>query len=106
MAKHGHVPHSYFAFDTFEGHANYNAISQLAPWSIEDKEHTFSAEHTDFLFVWETAVKDIYPEAQGRKGSSSKNTINYHTHGSIICLSALAYFRDHNNASHSNLDFK
>ena len=81
MAKHGHVPYSYFAFDTFEGHANYNAISQLAPWSTEDKEHTFSAEHTDFLFVWETAVKDIYPEAQGRKGSSSKNTINYNTLG-------------------------
>jgi len=81
MAKNSHASNSYIAFDIFEGIDNYNAISRMSPWTTQDKKHKFTKNNTDFLFVWETAVKDIYPEAQGRPGWSSKKTINHETLG-------------------------
>ena len=80
MAKHGHVNNSYVAFDTFEGIMNYNAISRWAPWTTQENPN-FTSTNTDFLWVWQESVKEMYPEAQGRPGFSSKTTVNHEVLG-------------------------
>ena len=77
MARHDQVPNSYVAYDTFEGIENYKAIAMREPWTKKDPYHKFDPEHTNFLWVWETAVKDVYPVARGIPGYANKTTLNF-----------------------------
>lgn len=78
MSKNGVREGAYTAFDTFEGKANYNAISRSAQWlSKSDDEHPqFDRKHTDFLWLWERAVKSVYPSARGSKGWINAESLN------------------------------
>jgi hypothetical protein len=73
---------SYMAFDTFEGKGNFRSIqkSKRHAWILESYPQ-FNKTSTSFLFLWEKAVRPIYPKATGRAGWISNETLNFETIG-------------------------
>lgn len=75
MRKNNHNHSPFYIYDTFEGTPNYKAITNRAGWLR--KEHPeFNKEHPNFQFLWEEAVKPVYPEAKPVAGWIDKNSLN------------------------------
>uniref|UniRef100_A0A7S4JQ65 Uncharacterized protein n=1 Tax=Odontella aurita TaxID=265563 RepID=A0A7S4JQ65_9STRA len=75
MLQQGLRENSFFAFDSFEGLANYNAIKRRAPW-LARTHADFTENNTDFLFLWELAVLPVYKTAKAKKGWITKDSLN------------------------------
>ncbi len=82
MKTNGVRENSYIAFDTFQGMINYNSIRKKRQHSwILNANPAFNEMNTSFLFLWEKAVKAVYPTAEGRAGYISAKTLNPKTIG-------------------------
>jgi hypothetical protein len=82
MKTHGVRDNSYLAFDTFEGGVNFRSVQKKGQhrW-ILDSYPFYTAQNSSFLFLWEKAVRPIYPTARGRPGWISESTLNLQTIG-------------------------
>lgn len=64
----------YYAFDYFGNHQpSYTSIVQHMPWVT--KERKFTVE-SSYKWLWESAVKHVYPSIRGFEGEINKDTLN------------------------------
>ena len=76
--NNNHTP--FYVYDAFEGKANFKAIQSRAHWVKKDHPE-FNEKNTSFQFLWEKAVKPIYPEAKPVAAWINKDTLNNQTLG-------------------------
>lgn len=64
----------YYAFDFFGHHqASYSSIIQHMPWVA--KGRTFTVD-SSYKWLWESAVKHVYPSIRGFEGEINKDTLH------------------------------
>ena len=76
MAKNAVRQDSLVACDSFEGHANFKAITGRAPW-LQSQYPSFTNENPNFVFLWEKAVQPVYPAARALVGWINKDSVSF-----------------------------
>jgi len=67
--------HSFFAFDTFDGTANYNSIAHSSPW-VKQYNQSFTPQNSNFIWLWDMVMKDVYPTARANAGWINAANVN------------------------------
>ena len=67
--------HSFFAFDTFDGKGNYNFIARSSPW-VQQYNQSFTPQNSNFFWLWDMVMKDVYPTAQANVGRINAANVN------------------------------
>lgn len=67
--------HAFYAFDSFDGRENYNAISHSLPW-VKEYNQSFTPQNSNFVWLWNMAMQDVYPTAHAHAGWINAANVN------------------------------